>query len=125
MFAVISFYVMLIIMVATDFNGIVTFLTIAAPLGFIITGIFLAIKRRNEENYAISLGNEEVRQQRKKLEEKTSELKKTLNARRKDITEFNDIVPAQFRKSSSMAQVKALLVAGKVSNLMEAFRLLK
>lgn len=124
-FAVISFYVMLIIMVATDFNGIVTFLTIAAPLGFIITGIFLAIKRRNEENYAISLGNEEVRQQRKKLEEKTSELKKTLNARRKDITEFNDIVPAQFRKSSSMAQVKALLVAGKVSNLMEAFRLLK
>ena len=131
-FAAIAFFVLDFITIIVAASGasdggaiFMLILTFGVPIGILIAGIFVAAKRRDEENYAISLGNEDVKQQRKKLEEKTAELKNTLNARKRDLKQFDDMVPAQYRKSSSMAQVKALLVSGKASSFRDAFRLLR
>lgn len=131
-FAAIAFFVLDFITIIVAASGasdggaiFMLILTFGVPIGILIVGIFVAAKRRDEENYAISLGNEDVKQQRKKLEEKTAELKNTLNARKRDLKQFDDMVPAQYRKSSSMAQVKALLVSGKASSFRDAFRLLR
>lgn len=128
-FAVIAFYAVIICILFTGNNDtaatVVIFLAYAVPIGILIAGIFLAIKRRRVENEAISKGNDDVVQQRRNLEEKTAELRKTLNTRKRDLDQFNDIVPPEFRKSSSMAQAKSLLITKKASNLTEAFRMLK
>lgn len=124
-FAVIAFYLMLIIALIADGAGFLVAMVYIVPIGILIAGIFLAIKRRNLENDAIERGNDTVVEQRRTLEKKNEELKRTLNTRKMELNQFNDIVPAQFRKSASMAQVKSLLITKKASSLNEAFRILK
>ncbi|MBR4914037.1 MAG: hypothetical protein IKZ42_02030 [Clostridiales bacterium] len=124
-FAVIAFYLMLIIALIADGAGFLVAMVYIVPIGILIAGIFLAIKRRNLENDAIERGNDTVVEQRRTLEKKNEELKKTLNTRKMELKQFNDIVPAQFRKSASMAQVKSLLITKKASSFNEAFRMLK
>jgi hypothetical protein len=124
-FAVIAFYLMLIIALIADGAGFLVAMVYIVPIGILIAGIFLAIKRRNLENDAIERGNDTVVEQRRTLEKKNEELKKTLNTRKMELNQFKDIVPAQFRKSASMAQVKSLLITKKASSFNEAFRMLK
>ena len=124
-FAAIAFYLMLIIALIADGAGFLVAMVYIVPIGILIAGIFLAIKRRNLENDAIERGNDTVVEQRRTLEKKNEELKKTLYTRKMELNQFNDIVPAQFRKSASMAQVKSLLITKKASSFNEAFRMLK
>ena len=124
-FAVIAFYLLLIIALIADGAGFLVAMVYIVPIGILIAGIFLAIKRRNLENDAIERGNDTVVEQRRTLEKKNEELKKTLYTRKMELNQFNDIVPAQFRKSASMAQVKSLLITKKASSFNEAFRMLK
>lgn len=133
-FAAVAFFVLDIITlivassgsaISNGAAGTMLFLLFAIPIGILIAGIFIAGKRMTDENYAISMGNERVKQQRKKLEDETTELKETLNLRKRDLVQYNDTVPEGFRKSSSMAQVKSLLISGKASSFPEAFSLLR
>lgn len=131
-FAAIAFFVLdfitIIVAASSSSDGgaiAMLILMFLAPIGILIAGIFVAGNRRRIENEALAAGNDRVVQQRRELEEKTAELKRTLNTRKRDLDQFNDLVPPKFRKSSSMAQVKTLLAANKASNFMEAFRLLK
>ena len=127
-FAVIAFYFFLffsLVMMDSESYGVPLALTFIVPIAILITGIFFAIRNRNIENDAIESGNQIVMQQRRTLEKKNEELKKTLYTRKRDLDQINDMVPEEFRKSSSLAQAKTLLTSGKASTLPEAFRMLK
>jgi len=99
-------------------------LTIFAPIAILVGGIFVARNRRNNENYAIAEGNKREKEQRRKLEESTAELKKRLNSARADLTAFNKEVPAKLCTTNSIAKMNALIQSGRASSLQEAIRMM-
>jgi len=99
-------------------------LTIFAPIAILVGGIFVAKNRRNNENYAIAEGNKREKEQRRKLEESTAELKKRLSSAKADLTAFNNEVPRKLCTTNSIAKMNALIQSGRASNLQEAIRMM-
>lgn len=116
-----------LIFAMTSDNGranFVSFLFISVPLFLIILGIVLANKRKNNENEAIMLGNEKIKEQRAKLEKETQELRSRLSTSKADLTAYNKYIPKKLCTTASMAKLKALIQSGKASSLQEAIRMM-
>ena len=125
-FIVLSFITLIVASGGSDTASIIfLILTYGSPIAILIAGIFLASKKRGEENYAVSLGNEKAKQQRTKLEKDTAELKSKLATRKRDLASFNTKVPANLCTTTSMTKMKALIQSGKASSLEEAIRMMK
>ena len=120
-----SFILMFVAASGTDGAQIFfAILTIFAPIAILVGGIFVARNRRNNENYAIAEGNKREKEQRRKLEESTAELKKRLRSARADLTAFNNEVPAKLCTTISIAKMNALIQSGRASSLQEAIRMM-
>lgn len=129
LFAFISFYLLLIIaaLAAGNDTAFNIFLAIAfiAPVALLITGGVLSAKRREEENEAISMGNQRAKDSRQRLEKETAELKNTLAIKKRELYKAASVLPEDFRKSTSMSQIKRLLESGKASSIKEAILILR
>ena len=99
-------------------------LMIVVPLGIIIAGVVLAIKRAARENEYIA--EREVRdiENRKELEKKTESLISKRNVLKQKLDKDEEIVPVALRRSSSMTQLKLLIKSGKAQDYYEAVEIL-
>lgn len=120
-----SFILMFVAASGTDGAQVIfAILTIFAPIAILVGGIFVARNRRNNENYAIAEGNKREKEQRRKLEESTADLKKRLSSARADLTVFNKAVPKKLCTTNSIAKMNALIQSGRASSLQEAIRMM-
>ena len=100
-------------------------LAVIAPVGLLIAGGVMAVRRRDVENEAITINNEHEKERRKKLEQETADLKGKLSIKKSDAAKMASFIPENIRNSSSLARLSALLQGGKVSDIGEAIAILR
>lgn len=128
-FATIAFYGFLIFsLIVSDIDvafNISLALAVIAPVGLLIAGGVMAVRRRDIENEAIAINNEHEKERRKKLEQETADLKGKLSIKKSDAAKMASFIPENIRNSSSLARLSALLQGGKVSDIGEAIAILR
>jgi len=90
----------------------------------LIFGWIKAGERADKENQAIFMGNQKVKESRDRLIKENESLKVKLASKYHDLEKFNDLVPPDMRKSSSMSQIKSFLLTNRASSFESAVKML-
>lgn len=80
---------------------------------------------RKKSWYMNMLEEENVNANKRKgdrLREENNELRSTLETAKKDVSEFDDLIPSKLRTSHKMMEAKRLLLSGKAEDLADAVR---
>lgn len=91
----------------------------------LILGAVISIKQREKANNKIADSNLVLSMNRNKVKERNDDLIKQRNNLKKELEQYNDLVPVNCRKLSAMNEVKASLTYGRAKGFKEAVRLVR
>ena len=95
------------------------------PIAVLILGAVISIKQREKANNKIADSNLVLSMNRNKVKERNDDLIKQRNNLKKELEQYNDLVPVNCRKLSAMNEVKASLTYGRAKGFKEAVRLVR
>lgn len=99
---------------------LVLLICLLIPVTILVIGAIVAKKRAKEANLAVKYAQEDEMNKKKELRDKINELEHEYNSLSISVGSYSNLVPVDFRKSSSMARVKLLLQSGKAVDFADA-----
>ena len=100
-------------------------MAVIIPIILLVIGIVSATKKVNAANSYIDASTAEARKKKEETAVKNEQLKSRRELLRKKLLDYDSIVPAKLRNSTSMSKIRNLLKSGKAKNFEDAVNFLR